>query len=96
MQHPHRRWEGFGGHPWVSGPPEPERARGPELADKAANGEKTLKPLRGGTRVLWRQLDCPQSNAVRGTGGPLVIASDSQMAPERERGFLYLKEWAHV
>jgi hypothetical protein len=65
MQHPHRRWEGFRGHPWVNGLPEPERARGHEPADKAGNGEKTLKPLLGETRVTWRKLDCLKSNAIR-------------------------------
>src|SRR5712692_5754951 len=65
MQHPHRRWEGFRGHPWVSGEPKPERARGQEPADKAGNGEKTLKPLLGETRVTWRKLNCLKSNANR-------------------------------
>src|SRR2546427_643547 len=65
MQHPHRRWEGFRGDPWVSGLPEPERARGHEPADKAESGEKTLKPLFGETRVTRRKLDCLKSNAIR-------------------------------
>jgi hypothetical protein len=63
MQHPHRRWEGFRGDPWVNGLPEPERARGQAPADKAENREKTLEPLLGETRVIWRQLDCLKSNA---------------------------------
>src|SRR5712692_9428167 len=69
MQHSHRRWEGFRGHPWVSGLPEPERARGHEPADKAGNGAKTLKPLLGKTRVIWRKLDCLPSNANRSMEG---------------------------
>src|SRR5712691_4279685 len=69
MQHPHRRWEGCRGHPWVSGSPEPERARGQEHADKAESGEKTLTPLLGETRVTWRKLDCLKSNAIRSMEG---------------------------
>jgi len=69
MQHPHRRWEGFRGDPWVNGLPEPERARGQEPADKAENGEKTLKLLLGETRVTWRKLDCLKSNAHRSMEG---------------------------
>src|SRR2546428_435525 len=69
MQHPHRRWEGCRGHPWVSGSPAPERARGQEPADKAGDGEKTLKPLLGETRVIWRKLDCLKSNAIRSMEG---------------------------
>ncbi|OGW17938.1 MAG: hypothetical protein A3G93_08990 [Nitrospinae bacterium RIFCSPLOWO2_12_FULL_45_22] len=65
MQHPHCRWEGFRGHPWVSGSPKPERARGQEPADKAGNGEKTLKPLLGETRVTGRKLNCLKSNPIR-------------------------------
>src|SRR5712691_12268844 len=65
MQHPHRRWEGFRGHPWVSGLPEPERARGHEHADKAESGEETLKPLLGETRVTRRKLHCLKSNPIR-------------------------------
>ena len=52
-------------YPWVSGLPEPERARGQEHADKAENGEKTLTPLLSETRVIWRKLDCLKSNANR-------------------------------
>src|SRR4029450_8968978 len=69
MQHPHRRWEGCRGDPWVNGFPEPERARGQEPADKAESGEKTLKPLLGETRVTWRKLDCLKSNANRSMEG---------------------------
>src|SRR5712691_4522287 len=69
MQHPHRRWEGFRGYPWVSGSPEPERARGQKPADKAESGEKTLKPLLGETRVTWRKLNCLKSNANRSMEG---------------------------
>src|SRR5713101_6387706 len=69
MQHPHRRWEGCRGYPWVSGVPEPERARGHEPADKAESGEKTLKPLLGETRVIRRKLDCLKSNAMRSMEG---------------------------
>src|SRR5919199_6855295 len=69
MQHPHRRWEGFRGDPWANGLPEPERARGQEPADKAENGEKTLKLLLGETRVTWRKLHCLQSNAPRSMEG---------------------------
>jgi hypothetical protein len=69
MQHPHRRWEGCRGDPWVSGLPEPERARGHEPADKAESGEKTLKPLFGETRVTWRKLDCLKSNPIRSIVG---------------------------
>src|SRR5712691_8142304 len=69
MQHPHRRWEGFRGDPWVSGSPEPERARGQAPADKAENGEKTLTPLLGETRVTWRKLHCLKSNAHRSMEG---------------------------
>ena len=52
-------------YPWVSGLPELERARGHEPAVKAGNGKKTLKPLRGETRVTRRKLDCLKSNAIR-------------------------------
>src|SRR5438034_11195988 len=69
MQHPHRRWEGCRGHPWVSGLPERERARAHEPADKAENGEKTLKPWLGETRVAWRKLYCLKSNAHRSMEG---------------------------
>src|SRR5215468_9157955 len=69
MQHPHPRWEGFRGDPWVNGLPEPERARGQEPADKAENGEKTLKLLLGETRVTWRKLNCLKSNAHRSMEG---------------------------
>src|SRR5215475_4397874 len=69
MQHPHRRWEGFRGDPWVNGLPELERARGQEPADKAENGEKTLKLLLGETRVTWRKLHCLKSNAHRSMEG---------------------------
>src|SRR5713226_5232896 len=69
MQHPHRRWEGFRGHPWVNGLPEPERARGQEPADKAENREKTLKLLLGETPVIWRKLDGLKSNAHRSMEG---------------------------
>src|SRR5438132_12939037 len=69
MQHPHRRWEGCRGYPWVSGSPQLERARGHEPADKAESGEKTRKPLLGETRVTWRQLDGLQSNAHRSMEG---------------------------
>ena len=69
MQHPHRRWEGFRGDPWVSGLPQLERARGQEPAGKAESGEKTLKPGRGEPRVTWRKLDCLQSNAMRSMEG---------------------------
>src|SRR5215475_94119 len=69
MQHPHRRWEGFRGHPWVSGLPEPERARGQEPADTAENGEKALKPLLSETCVTWRKLECLKSNAHRSMEG---------------------------
>src|SRR5712692_1280760 len=65
MQHPHRRWEGFRGYLWVSGLPEPERARGHEPADKAESGEKALTPWLGETRVTWRKLDCLKSNPMR-------------------------------
>jgi hypothetical protein len=65
MQPPHRRGEGCRGHPWVNGLPEPARARGHEPAEKAGHGEKTLKPLRGETRVTWRKLDGLQSTALR-------------------------------
>src|SRR5207245_7901889 len=56
-------------HPWVSGSPEPERARGHEPADKAESGEKTLKPLLGETRVTGRKLDCLKSNPIRSMEG---------------------------
>src|SRR5262245_36663955 len=69
MQHPHRRWEGFRGYPWVSGSPKLARARGQEPADKAENGEKTLKPLLSETRVTRRNLDCLKSNAHRSMEG---------------------------
>src|SRR5438876_12239159 len=69
MQHPHRRWEGFRGDPWVSGSPEPERARGQEPAVKAESGEKTLKPWLGETRVTWRKLYCLKSNPIRSIVG---------------------------
>src|SRR5712691_73911 len=69
MQHPHRRWEGCRGYLWVSGVPEPERARGHEPADKAESGEKTLTPWLGATRVTWRTLDCLPSNAMRSLEG---------------------------
>jgi hypothetical protein len=52
-------------YPWVSGLPEPERARGQEPAGKAESGEKTLKPRLGETRVTWRKLDCLKSNPIR-------------------------------
>src|SRR5712692_2434807 len=65
MQHPHRRWEGFRGYPWVSDEPERERARGQEPVDKAGNGAKALIPLLGETRVTWRKLDGLKSNAMR-------------------------------
>src|SRR5262249_46936340 len=69
MQHPHRRWEGFRGDPWVNGLPELERARGQEPADKAENREKTPKLLLGETRVTWRKLHCLKSNAHRSMEG---------------------------
>ena len=69
MQHPHRRWEGFRGDPWVSGLPKLERAKGQEPAGKAESGEKTLKPGLGETRVTWRKLDCLKSNAIRSMEG---------------------------
>src|SRR4029434_2742528 len=69
MQHPHRRWEGCRGDPWVNGLPEPERARGQEPADKAEHGEKTLKLLLGETRVTRRKLDGLKSNAHRSMEG---------------------------
>lgn len=56
-------------YPWVSGLPEPERARGHEPAGKAENGEKTLKPLLGETRVTWRTLDCLKSKPIRSMEG---------------------------
>ena len=56
-------------YPWVSGSPEPERARGHEPADKAGNGEKTLKPWLGETRVIRRKLYCLKSNAMRSMEG---------------------------
>ena len=65
MQHPHRRWEGFRGHLWVSGLPKLERARGQEPAVKAESGEKTLKPLLGETRVTRRKRDGLQGKAHR-------------------------------
>ena len=69
MQHPHRRWEGCRGYPWVSGLPAPERARGHAPAAQTGNGEKTRKPLPGETRVTWRKLNCLQSNAHRSMEG---------------------------
>src|SRR5215470_11339952 len=69
MQHPHPRWEGFRGDPWVNGLPEPERARGQAPADKAEHGEKTLKLWLGETRVTWRKLHCLKSNAHRSMEG---------------------------
>src|SRR5262245_62145590 len=69
MQHPHRRGEGFRGDPWVSGLPKLERVRGQEPAGKAENGEKTLKPVLGETRVTWRKLHCLKSNAHRSMEG---------------------------
>ena len=56
-------------YPWVSGFPEPERARGHEPAGKAESGEKMPKPLRGETRVTWRKLYCLQSNLMRSMEG---------------------------
>ena len=56
-------------YPWVSGSPEPERARGHEPAGKAERGEKTLQPLPGETRVTRRKLDCLQSNPIRSMEG---------------------------
>ena len=56
-------------YPWVSGLPEPERARGQEPAGKAESGEKTLKPRLGETRVTWRKLDGLQSNPMRSMEG---------------------------
>src|SRR5712692_5458405 len=69
MQHPHRRWEGCRGHPWVSGSPKSERARGHEHADNAGNGAKTLRPWLGETRVIRRKLNCLKSNANRSMEG---------------------------
>ena len=69
MQHPHRRWEGCRGYPWVNGFPKPERVRGHEHAEKAEGGEKTQKPLLGETRVTWRKLDGLKSNAMRSMEG---------------------------
>src|SRR4249919_3536785 len=69
MQHPHRRWEGCRGDPWVNGSPEPERARGQAPARKTESGEKTLKPLRGETRVTGRKLYCLKSNPMRSMEG---------------------------
>src|SRR5215471_15648883 len=69
MQHPHRRWEGFRGDPWVNGSPEPERARGQAPARKTERGEKTLQPLLGEPRVTGRKLDCLQSNPMRSMEG---------------------------
>src|SRR5437870_4925213 len=69
MQHPHRRWEGFRGDPWVNGLPESERARGQAPADKAENGEKTLKLWLGETRVTGRKLYCLKSNPIRSMEG---------------------------
>ena len=56
-------------YPWVSGSPEPERARGHEPADTAENGEKTLKPWLSETRVIGRKLDCVKSKAMRALEG---------------------------
>ena len=56
-------------YPWVSGLPERERARGQEPAVKAGNGEKTLKPLLGETRVTRRKLYGLKSNALRSMEG---------------------------
>ncbi len=56
-------------YPWVSGFPEPERARGHEPAGKAESGEKTRKPRLGETRVTWRTLDGLQSNPMRAMEG---------------------------
>ena len=61
--------EGFRGYPWVSGLPEPERARGQEPAGKAESGEKMLKPRLGETRVTRRKLDCLKSNPIRSMEG---------------------------
>src|SRR5437867_657175 len=69
MQHPHRRWEGCRGDPWVSGFPEPERARGQAPADTAERGDKTLKPWLGETRVTGRKLHGLQSTAHRSMEG---------------------------
>src|SRR6266446_9811968 len=69
MQHPHRRWEGCRGDPWVNGSPEPERARGQAPASKTESGEKTLKPLLGETRVTGRKLYCLKSNPIRSMEG---------------------------
>ena len=57
------------GDPWVNGLPESERARGQEPADKAENGEKTLKLLLGETRVTWRKLHGLTSNTHRSLEG---------------------------
>jgi hypothetical protein len=65
MQHPHRKWEGLRGEPWVNGLPEPERTRGQEPADKAEHGEETLKLWLGETHVTWRKLYGLQSHAHR-------------------------------
>ena len=102
MQHPHRRWEGCRGYPWVSGLPEPERVRGHEPADKAERGEKTLKLRLGQTRVTGRQLDGLKSNAMRSmeglwrqrltarwilsTGKRTAWAPSEGPAPRNERG----------
>ena len=102
MQHPHRRWEGCRGDPWVSGLPEPERTRGQAPADKAENREQTLKLLLGETRVTWRQLNCLQANALRSmeglwlqrrrarctlsTGQRTACAPSEGAAPRHERG----------
>ena len=70
MQHPHRRWEGFRRIIWVNGLPKPERARGQEPADKAENGEKTLKLLLGETRDEYgHSCNCLKSNANRSMEG---------------------------
>ena len=69
MQHPHWRWEGCRGDPWVSGFPRPARAREHEHADKAEHRKKTLKLWLGETRVTGRKLHGLQSNAHRSMEG---------------------------
>ena len=56
-------------YPWVSGLPDPERAKGHEPAGKAESGEKMLKLLPGETRVTWRKLDGLKSNLIRSMEG---------------------------
>jgi hypothetical protein len=89
MPHPHRRWEGCRGDPWVNDVPAPARARGHAPVDTAGNGVQGLRPWLGETRVTWRKLPGFTSNALRslwGLGRPRLTARWTRRPGQRRDG----------